>query len=180
MPYGERMLFLIGAGVMLIGAGWFLLVRWPSIEQAASTPAAVSVEDASTAVEDTVPGLAEETPAEPEVTPRTDEPVPGEGSLNTIQNEAPSVPENVVPEEEALPEPVELEEEVTATGGEVEVFEDERHSEAVVEYPLPAESIRPAESERDAPIQMVITRDRPVSSADETVAAPQADTAVSE
>ncbi len=180
MPYGERMLFLIGAGVMLIGAGWFFLVRWPSIEEAVTTPAPVSAEDVAAPVEDALPGLIEESSAEPEPAPPTEEPVPVEGSLDTIQEEVVSVPETAVPEVAPFPEPVTQEQEPLAPETEEIIVEEERRSEAVVEYPLPAESIRPAESERDAPIQMVITRDRPISETDESAETPQEDGSVGE
>lgn len=180
MPYGERMLFLIGAGVMLIGAGWFFLVRWPSIEEAATTPALVRAGDVAAPVEDALPGLVDQSLAEPDPAPPTEEPVSIEGSLDTIQEQVVSVPESAATEDAPHPEPVAQEQKPLAPEVEAVVVEEERRSEAVVEYPLPAESIRPAESERDAPIQMVITRDRPISESDESAEIPQEDGSVSE
>ncbi len=168
MPYGERMLFLIGAGVMLIGAGWFLLVRWPAIYEASTVPSAVSVESPSPEPELIPPEIVQEAPSDLEPLPTENETPPVEGSVDVIQDVAPPVPdiEPIVPPQ--LPEPEAVVQEPLVEEPEVTLGDEREQTESLVEYPLPPESIRPVASERDAPIQMVITRDRPLPVAEES------------
>lgn len=165
MPYGERMLFLLGVGIALVGIGWFCLTRieWapseaapsqapaatPHVEQNADQP---EQEDApgqgieGEPAEESIP-MEGEVPAPPELPPVAES---SEAPTPDPVESAPAVEEGVTQETPAPTEPA-------ATG-----------DSTTTAYPLPEMNLPQPADGRDAPIQMIL-----VDKAEEAVASEQ-------
>ncbi|MFM1918618.1 MAG: hypothetical protein RLZZ303_252 [Candidatus Hydrogenedentota bacterium] len=165
MPYGERMLFLLGVGIALVGIGWFCLTR---IELAPATGAPPE------APADTLP--VEQDAQDTEPADAQGESVAGEPAetSSALEGEAPALPELppvAESSEAATPDPVEsapVVEEAATEEAPVPPETGTPDESTTTAYPLPDLNLPKPADGRDAPIQMIL-----VDKTEEVVASEQ-------
>ena len=165
MPYGERMLFLLGVGIALVGIGWFCLTRIEWAPAAGAPPEAPA---------DTLPVEQGTQETGPDAEPGQDLPGDPVEASGALEGEAPALPELrpvVESSEAATPDPVEsapvVEEAATQEAPALPETSTSDDSTTTA-YPLPDLNLPKPADGRDAPIQMIL-----VDKAEEAVASEQ-------